>query len=64
MITEFDGILRLLAATAVGMVIGANRDLAGKPIGVRTLALVSLGAAAVATAAIGFGDIASHPDAA
>ena len=63
MITALDCALRLLAATGVGMVIGANRDLSGKPIGMRTLALVSLGAAAVATAGIGFGDLASHPDA-
>lgn len=63
MTTEVDGILRLLAATAVGMAIGANRDLAGKPIGVRTLALVSMGAAALTVVAIGFDDIALHPDA-
>lgn len=61
--TAIDNALQLLAATGVGMVIGANRDLSGKPIGMRTLALVSLGAAAVATAGIGFDDLASHPDA-
>ncbi len=60
---DLDTVVRLLAATAVGMVIGANRDLAGKPMGMRTLALVSLGAAAVASAAVGFGDLKAHPDA-
>lgn len=34
---------RLLTATAAGGIIGLNRDLADTPIGVRTLALVSLG---------------------
>ncbi len=60
---EIDSILRLLAATAVGMIIGLNRDLSGKPIGMRTLALVSLGAAVVGTAGLNFGNLAVHPDA-
>jgi putative Mg2+ transporter-C (MgtC) family protein len=37
--------LRLGAATLVGAVLGLNRDLHGKPTGVRTLGLVCLGAA-------------------
>jgi putative Mg2+ transporter-C (MgtC) family protein len=45
---EIDAVLRLLVATAVGMAIGVNRDLWGKPTGMRTLGLVSLGAALVA----------------
>jgi putative Mg2+ transporter-C (MgtC) family protein len=36
---------RLLAATLVGGVLGLNRDLHGKPTGVRTLGLVGLGSA-------------------
>lgn len=36
---ETDIIFRLIAATAVGMVIGINRDLRGKPTGMRTLGL-------------------------
>ena len=40
-------ILRLSTAAGAGGIIGLNRDLAGKPIGVRTLGLVSLGAAVV-----------------
>ena len=37
--------LRLLAATVVGTVIGINRDLYGKPTGVRLHALVSIASA-------------------
>jgi putative Mg2+ transporter-C (MgtC) family protein len=39
--------LRLFGATVAGMVIGINRDIHNKPIGMRTLGLVSLGAAIV-----------------
>ncbi|HEY4114898.1 MAG TPA: MgtC/SapB family protein [Rhizomicrobium sp.] len=39
--------LRLLASVAIGMALGLNRDLHGKPTGMRTLGLVSLGAAVV-----------------
>jgi putative Mg2+ transporter-C (MgtC) family protein len=44
-------ILRLVAATLIGAAIGLNRDLRGKPIGVRTLGLVGL-ASAVAVLAV------------
>ncbi len=37
--------LRLLAAVTVGVLIGLDREWRGKPMGIRTLALVSLGAA-------------------
>src|SRR5262245_25438612 len=51
---------RLAFATAVGAVVGLNRQLAGKPAGLRTHALVSLGAAAaVLTAIIAGGDPAA-----
>src|SRR5713226_10583480 len=40
-----DVILRLGAATLIGAAIGLNRDLHGKPIGVRTLGLVGLASA-------------------
>jgi putative Mg2+ transporter-C (MgtC) family protein len=43
--------LRLIAATLVGGVIGLNRDLHGKPTGVRTMGLVSLGSALIVIAA-------------
>jgi hypothetical protein len=39
-------ILRLGSATLIGAAIGVNRDLRGKPIGVRTLGLVGLVSAA------------------
>lgn len=54
---------RLCAAVAVGMLIGLNRDLSNKPIGMRTLGLVSLGAAIVAVSTVHFGNLADHPDA-
>ena len=37
--------IRLGAATLVGVLLGLNRDLHGKPTGVRTLGLVCLGSA-------------------
>ena len=40
-----DIVLRLGASVLTGAAIGINRDLANKPIGMRTLALVALGAA-------------------
>ena len=58
-----DALMRLGAATAAGIAIGINRDLTNKPIGMRTLALVSLGAATVTVASIQFNVMADHPDA-
>jgi putative Mg2+ transporter-C (MgtC) family protein len=58
-----DIMLRLAMAALVGMVIGLNRDLKGKPSGTRTLALVSLGAALVAVTAVHFSGMAGHADA-
>lgn len=55
--------LRMGAAALVGAIIGINRDLAGKPMGMRTLGLVSLGAASVAVAAIQVQGMAENPDA-
>ena len=46
-----DIFLRLGAATLAGMLLGLNRDLHGKPTGIRTLGLVSLGVA-IATVAV------------
>jgi putative Mg2+ transporter-C (MgtC) family protein len=46
-----DVILRLGGATLIGAAIGLNRDLHGKPIGVRTLGLVGL-ASAIAVLAV------------
>ena len=58
-----DILVRLGAAAAVGMLIGINRDLQGKPIGMRTLGLVSLGAAVAAVSTIQVSGIAENPDA-
>jgi putative Mg2+ transporter-C (MgtC) family protein len=55
--------LRLGAAALVGMLIGVNRDLANKPIGMRTLGLVALGAAIVSLAGVQVEGMAEHPDA-
>jgi putative Mg2+ transporter-C (MgtC) family protein len=54
---------RLLFATAAGMIIGINRDMQNKPTGMRTLGLVSLGAALVTLATIDFGRIEHNADA-
>jgi putative Mg2+ transporter-C (MgtC) family protein len=60
--------MRLLAAALVGMALGLDRDLHGKPTGVRTLGLVALGSAlATATATHYIERYAAfdqHPDAA
>jgi putative Mg2+ transporter-C (MgtC) family protein len=53
--TDLDVILRLGAATLIGVAIGLNRDLHGKPIGVRTLGLVGL-ASAIAVLAVAPGE--------
>lgn len=56
-------VLRLASAAIVGGIVGINRDLAEKPIGVRTLGLVALGAAVVTLASIQVPSMAEHPDA-
>jgi putative Mg2+ transporter-C (MgtC) family protein len=56
--------LRLGGAAIAGVILGINRDLQNKPIGVRTLGLVSLGSGAVAVAGIQFPGMAENPDAA
>ncbi len=42
-----DAVIRLTAATVIGGAIGLDRELHGKPTGVRTLGIVALGAALV-----------------
>jgi len=59
--TEVTIILRLLLATALGAIIGFQRERAGKPAGLRTHILICLGAALFTVASIyGFGP-ASDP---
>ena len=40
-----DAVIRLTAAAVVGGVIGLDRELRGKPTGVRTMGIVALGSA-------------------
>jgi len=54
--TEVEMVLRLLAATALGAIIGYQRERAGKQIGLRTHILICVGAALFTIASIyGFG---------
>lgn len=57
-----DVALRLGGAAAAGILIGINRDLHNKPIGMRTLGLVALGAAMVCVATIQFANLNDQPD--
>lgn len=50
-----DTALRLLAALAAGGLIGVNRDMHGKPTGVRLHALVALGAATLTIVGVELG---------
>jgi putative Mg2+ transporter-C (MgtC) family protein len=58
-----DVALRLGTAALTGAAIGINRDLTNKPIGMRTLGLVALGAAVVSVATIQVDGMSEHPDA-
>ena len=53
---ELHILLRLGAAIACGLVIGFNRDVQDKALGIRTLALVSMGAAIASIAALEYDD--------
>src|SRR5258708_12736215 len=55
--------LRLAAAVLAGGVVGVNRDLYGKPTGLRTHALVALGAALAVMSSTEFGLIQSDSNA-
>jgi putative Mg2+ transporter-C (MgtC) family protein len=59
----WDVALRLVAAIVVGLVVGLDREWRGKPVGIRTLALVSLGAALVSLATIHLSALRNEPDA-
>jgi putative Mg2+ transporter-C (MgtC) family protein len=45
-----DAVLRLFIATFIGAAIGLDRDLRGKPTGVRTMGIVALGSAVIVLA--------------
>jgi putative Mg2+ transporter-C (MgtC) family protein len=55
--------LRLIVAAAAGLILGINRDLKGKPTGMRTLALVCLGAALATVATVYLSDMQNDPNA-
>jgi putative Mg2+ transporter-C (MgtC) family protein len=57
MLSEADltALIHLACALGVGIVLGLNRDLKGKPIGVRTLGLVALACCTLTEAAVQFG---------
>ncbi|MEA2875477.1 MAG: putative Mg2+ transporter-C (MgtC) family protein [Hyphomicrobiales bacterium] len=61
---DFSVIVRLLAAALAGVALGLPRNLSDKPIGMRTLGLVSLGAAMVSIAALRYPALAGDPNAA
>lgn len=55
-------LLRLTAAVLIGGLIGLDRNLHGKPTGVRTLGLVALGAALLTMASTDFFTVGGHAD--
>jgi putative Mg2+ transporter-C (MgtC) family protein len=55
-------VLRLGVATLAGALIGLNRDLHGKPIGLKTLGLVGLATAMVVMLALPVGDVTRIAD--
>ena len=57
-------LLRLGAATLAGLIVGLNRDLRNRPIGMRTLSLVALGSAIVVVSTIQFPGIVENSNAA
>ncbi|HEV2559051.1 MAG TPA: MgtC/SapB family protein [Microvirga sp.] len=56
-------LFRLVVAMLAGMAIGLNRDLRGKPVGMRTLGLVSLGSAIAVLSCTGYGSLHYDQDA-
>ena len=56
-------LVRLFAAALAGGILGWPRDMSEKPIGMRTLALVSLGAAMVTVAALRYPALGGETDA-
>ena len=63
--TDFEQVaeltMRLGLATAIGGAIGLNRDMHGKPAGLRMLGLVALGSALATISVLGYGTNAAFP---
>jgi putative Mg2+ transporter-C (MgtC) family protein len=57
-------VIRLLAAALAGLALGYQREISAKPIGMRTLGLISLGAAMVSIAALRYPGLGNDPNAA
>jgi putative Mg2+ transporter-C (MgtC) family protein len=55
--------VRLLAAALAGLALGFQREISDKPIGMRTLGLISLGAAMVSIAALRYPGLGNDPNA-
>ncbi|MEP7209726.1 MAG: MgtC/SapB family protein [Alphaproteobacteria bacterium] len=55
--------IRLVAAAVAGVILGVTRDLKRKPTGMRTLALVCLGAALATVSTVYLAPIQADPDA-
>jgi putative Mg2+ transporter-C (MgtC) family protein len=55
-------LLRLVVATLIGTVLGLNREIHGKPAGMRTHALVSLGAALITLTSLELATSGAHVD--
>ena len=55
--------LRLIMAVVVGLLIGVDREWRGKPVGIRTLALVSLGSALICLATVHYSPLRADPNA-
>src|ERR1043166_193968 len=60
---DVTAIMRLLAAAGAGILLGLPHNLTDKPIGMRTLALVSLGAAMVTIASLRYPALGGDPNA-
>jgi putative Mg2+ transporter-C (MgtC) family protein len=58
-----ESLFRLFVATLAGMAIGLDRDLRNKPVGMRTLGLVSLGSALAVLSCTGYGSLHYEQDA-
>jgi len=56
-----DIVFKLFSAVVIGCIVGADRDLHGKPTGIKTLGLVALGACLATMAGLNFATVdASH----
>lgn len=62
-LSDLSAVIRLTAAALAGLALGYQREISDKPIGMRTLGLISLGAAIVAVAAMRYPGLAHQPDA-